>query len=222
MTDPRQTIATAPMSKFQIVAVAVCVIATALDGFDVLSISFASPGIAEEWKIDRAALGVVLSMELVGMAIGSIAIAARAHADDDVAIARQRGQRGRDQYVGCSRGHGPFLRVHSLVCVLPLRLQELDALVERLEFRHELVPVRGLGVVTPVRRRELLDPQLRLQQIIMLAARDHSHSAPGIVALDVVAVLGREAERRTVRQVGDGDPGGLAGDRAGRHAAAGV
>lgn len=78
MMDPRQTIATAPLSRFQIVAVAVCVIATALDGFDVLSISFASPGIAEEWRIDRAALGVVLSMELVGMAIGSIAIGALA------------------------------------------------------------------------------------------------------------------------------------------------
>ena len=44
----------------------------ALDGFDVLSISFASPGIAEEWGIDRAALGIVLSMELIGMAIGSV------------------------------------------------------------------------------------------------------------------------------------------------------
>ena len=37
-----------------------------------LSISFASPGIAQEWGIDRAALGIVLSMELIGMAIGSI------------------------------------------------------------------------------------------------------------------------------------------------------
>jgi len=44
----------------------------ALDGFDVTSISFASPGIAMEWGIDRAALGIVLSMELIGMAIGSV------------------------------------------------------------------------------------------------------------------------------------------------------
>lgn len=66
------------MSRFQIVAVAVCVLATALDGFDVLSISFASPGIAKEWSIDRAVLGVVLSMELIGMAVGSIAIGALA------------------------------------------------------------------------------------------------------------------------------------------------
>ena len=44
----------------------------ALDGFDVLSISFASPGIAKEYGIERDALGFVLAMELFGMAVGSI------------------------------------------------------------------------------------------------------------------------------------------------------
>src|SRR5919108_240416 len=44
----------------------------ALDGFDVLSISFASPGIAHDWGIDKATLGWVLSMELLGMALGSL------------------------------------------------------------------------------------------------------------------------------------------------------
>ena len=44
----------------------------ALDGFDVLSISFASPGIAKDWGIDKATLGWVLSMELFGMAFGSV------------------------------------------------------------------------------------------------------------------------------------------------------
>lgn len=71
-TDPRETIAKAPMSWLQVVAVAITIGLNALDGFDVLSISFASPGIADEWGIDRAELGIVLSMELLGMAIGSI------------------------------------------------------------------------------------------------------------------------------------------------------
>ncbi len=70
--DPRDVIAGSPMSSLQLLVVAVTVCLNALDGFDVLSISFASPGIAQEWGIDRAALGIVLSMELVGMAIGSI------------------------------------------------------------------------------------------------------------------------------------------------------
>lgn len=64
-------LATNPMRALQVAIVALTVALTALDGFDVLSISFAAPGIAHEWGIDRAALGFVLSMELVGMAIGS-------------------------------------------------------------------------------------------------------------------------------------------------------
>src|SRR5688572_24172078 len=60
------------MGRLQIIAVAITIGLNALDGFDVLSISFASPGIAAEWGIDRAALGIVLSMELIGMAIGSL------------------------------------------------------------------------------------------------------------------------------------------------------
>jgi benzoate transport len=70
--DPRAALAQAPMSVAQIVVVVLTIALNALDGFDVLSISFASPGIAAEWGIDRAALGVVLSMELFGMAAGSV------------------------------------------------------------------------------------------------------------------------------------------------------
>ena len=70
--DPRAILDREPMSRFQWSVVAVLVGLNALDGFDVLSISFASPGIAAGWGIDRAALGVVLSMELIGMAVGSV------------------------------------------------------------------------------------------------------------------------------------------------------
>ena len=70
--NPRKILNDSPMGIRQILVVGICVLLTALDGFDVLSISFASPGIAKDWGIDRAALGVVLSMELIGMALGSI------------------------------------------------------------------------------------------------------------------------------------------------------
>src|SRR5262245_6597811 len=75
-TDPREIIASSPMSSLQIFIVAITLGLTALDGFDVLSISFASPGIATEWGIDRKALGIVLSMELFGMALGSVFLGA--------------------------------------------------------------------------------------------------------------------------------------------------
>lgn len=72
--DPRVVIAAAPMRTLQVVVVALCIALNALDGFDVLAISFAAPGIAEEWGVDRATLGIVLSMELLGMAVGSVLI----------------------------------------------------------------------------------------------------------------------------------------------------
>jgi benzoate transport len=70
--DPRDTLARCPMTRAQILIVAITVGLNALDGFDVLAISFASPGIARDWGINRAALGIVLSMELIGMAFGSM------------------------------------------------------------------------------------------------------------------------------------------------------
>ncbi|HEY1284004.1 MAG TPA: MFS transporter [Steroidobacteraceae bacterium] len=73
-TDPRDIISRSPMSALQILVVAITVGLNALDGFDVLAISFASPGIAQEWGIDRAVLGFLVSMELVGMAIGSLVL----------------------------------------------------------------------------------------------------------------------------------------------------
>lgn len=78
MNTPQQAIDASPMSVFQVLAVAICVLLNALDGFDVLSISFASPGISQDWEIERAALGVVLSMELIGMAVGSLVIGSMA------------------------------------------------------------------------------------------------------------------------------------------------
>jgi benzoate transport len=60
------------MTTAQIVVVVITVLLNAMDGFDILSIAFAGPGIAKEWGINQLALGIVLSMELIGMAIGSV------------------------------------------------------------------------------------------------------------------------------------------------------
>ncbi len=57
---------------WQIAALAMTVLLNALDGFDVMAISFAAPGIAAEWNVTPDLLGWILSMELMGMAAGSI------------------------------------------------------------------------------------------------------------------------------------------------------
>lgn len=69
--DPRKLIDNGRLSPLQITVVAITVLLNAIDGFDVLSISFAAPGIAKEWGTAQSTLGIVMSMELIGMAIGS-------------------------------------------------------------------------------------------------------------------------------------------------------
>ncbi|HWU01276.1 MAG TPA: MFS transporter [Novosphingobium sp.] len=71
MEDPRAIIAREPMHFRQKVTIGIATALNALDGFDVLSISFASPGISKDWNVTKQALGVVLSMELIGMGIGA-------------------------------------------------------------------------------------------------------------------------------------------------------
>jgi len=73
--DPRSIIRSEPMGAFQVVAIAICVALNALDGFDVLAITFAAPGISREWSLGPGALGVVISTGLVGMGVGSLLIA---------------------------------------------------------------------------------------------------------------------------------------------------
>jgi len=78
--DPRTVIEDNPMSTRQWIVVVLMIMLNALDGFDVLSSAFASPGISKEWGIPRDALGVVLSAELIGMGFGSILLGSLADA----------------------------------------------------------------------------------------------------------------------------------------------
>lgn len=71
-SDPQRILDDNPMNWRQYVVVGLMVALNALDGFDVLSSAFASPGIAKEWGVAREALGIMLSAELVGMGFGSV------------------------------------------------------------------------------------------------------------------------------------------------------
>ncbi len=71
-SDPRDILLKSPMTWMQVIIIGITIGLNGLDGFDVLSISYASPGIMQEWGIDRGVLGLVLVAELVGMAVGSV------------------------------------------------------------------------------------------------------------------------------------------------------
>jgi benzoate transport len=63
------------MTPFQVAAVGICTILNAIDGFDVLAISFAAPVLAEQWALPPAELGILFSSGLAGMTAGSLLIA---------------------------------------------------------------------------------------------------------------------------------------------------
>ncbi|WCL53349.1 MFS transporter [Gimibacter soli] len=60
------------MSRAQWQAIAVTVALSALDGFDVLAMTFAAPGISASRGIGKTELGLLLSSGLAGMALGSL------------------------------------------------------------------------------------------------------------------------------------------------------
>ena len=71
----RGTLDDAPMSRAQVVAVAITFALSALDGYDVLAVTFAAPAISIAWDVGKGALGMVLSAGLLGMALGAFLIA---------------------------------------------------------------------------------------------------------------------------------------------------
>ena len=73
--DPRAIMRETPMSAFQKMAVSVTVLLTALDGFDVLAITLAAPGISHEWNIDHSILGMIFAAGFTGMAAGALLLA---------------------------------------------------------------------------------------------------------------------------------------------------
>ena len=74
-SDPRDIINSSPMSRAQIIAVAITTALSALDGYDVLSVAFAAPGIVRDWGLGPGQLGILFSSGLVGMGLGSLFLA---------------------------------------------------------------------------------------------------------------------------------------------------
>lgn len=72
MVDLREKIDSTKMGRYQWLIIAICTLLNALDGYDVLAISFASNQITEEFQLSGLALGLLMSSALVGMAIGAL------------------------------------------------------------------------------------------------------------------------------------------------------
>ncbi|WP_321397041.1 MFS transporter [Emcibacter sp.] len=73
--DPRDIINQEPMKAHQILVIGMCIFLNALDGFDILAITFAAPGIAHDWDLGPEVIGIVISTGLIAMTIGSFTLA---------------------------------------------------------------------------------------------------------------------------------------------------
>ena len=62
------------MTSKQLFAVFTCIVINTLDGFDVLVVAFAGASIASEWGLTPESLGILFSVGLLGMTLGSIFI----------------------------------------------------------------------------------------------------------------------------------------------------
>ena len=63
------------MSRYQIVAVSICVALYMLDGFDVLVMAFTAAPVAKDWGLVSSQVGILLSAGLFGMTAGSLLLA---------------------------------------------------------------------------------------------------------------------------------------------------
>lgn len=62
------------VSALQVIIIASCVVMNAIDGVDVLSISYTAPVISRAWGISATELGIVFSAGLIGMAVGALVL----------------------------------------------------------------------------------------------------------------------------------------------------
>jgi benzoate transport len=73
-SDLTAQIRSGKISTLQIVIIAACVIMNAIDGIDVLAISYTAPVISRSWHISSTELGIVFSTGLIGMAVGALVL----------------------------------------------------------------------------------------------------------------------------------------------------
>ena len=73
-TDPRDVLRGRAMNLQQYGVVAICVLINMIDGYDILALAQAGATLKREWGMSDAVLGTLLSMNLVGMALGALGV----------------------------------------------------------------------------------------------------------------------------------------------------
>ena len=74
LVDPRVTMRERPMNLRQYGVVLICILINMIDGYDILALAQAGAALKREWGMSDALLGTLLSMNLVGMALGALGV----------------------------------------------------------------------------------------------------------------------------------------------------
>ncbi|MFC7341099.1 MFS transporter [Saccharopolyspora griseoalba] len=70
-----ERIGAARMSGYQWLVVALCTLMNCLDGFDVMAIAFTGPAMTDDFGLTGSQFGLLVSVGLIGMAVGSMLLA---------------------------------------------------------------------------------------------------------------------------------------------------
>ncbi|QRQ84255.1 MFS transporter [Cupriavidus oxalaticus] len=70
--DVQTLIDNRPISRYQWLILVLCFLIVAIDGFDTAAIGYVAPALVQDWGIDKATLGPVMSAALFGLAFGAI------------------------------------------------------------------------------------------------------------------------------------------------------
>ena len=70
--DVQSFINAQPLSRYQWRVVILCFLIVFLDGLDTAAMGFIAPALSQDWGIDRASLGPVMSAALIGMVFGAL------------------------------------------------------------------------------------------------------------------------------------------------------
>ena len=73
-TDPRTAMRERAMNLQQYGVVGLCVLINMIDGYDILALAQAGSALKRDWGLSDAELGRLLSMNLVGMALGALGV----------------------------------------------------------------------------------------------------------------------------------------------------
>jgi len=70
--DLRDAIRKNPMTRFQWVVVAICILLTMIDGYEILITSYTLPALTEHWGLEQGQQGLVASFGTLGMGVGAV------------------------------------------------------------------------------------------------------------------------------------------------------